>query len=111
MKTKFHYLYIDEGTDFESQELYWLDKDGNGVDLTNVTLVAKMKKHTDSDPTLSPSINLVVNVTDALNGEYTLTLPATQAVDHVTYVFEVIATKASKKTKIAEGQAIIRPGV
>jgi hypothetical protein len=111
MKPTFHYLYLDEGTDFESQELYWTDKDGNAVDLSTYILTAKMKKHADSVEAISPAISLTVSVTDAPMGEYQLTLPSTQAVDHVTYVFEVIATKGGKKTKIAEGQVIIRPGV
>lgn len=110
MKSIFHYLYLDEGTDFESQELYWMDANDNPVDLTPYTLTASMKKHADSIASVSPSITMTTSVTDPLQGEYQLTLPASQPVDHVTYIFEVVAQKGTgKKTKIAEGQVIIRP--
>jgi hypothetical protein len=111
MKPTFKFLYLDEGTDFESQELYWTDKDDNPVDLTTYVLTAKMKKHADAIEALSPAIPMTVAVVDPLMGEYQLTLPATQVVDHHTYIFEVIATKGGKKTKIAEGQVVVRPGV
>lgn len=112
MKTNFTYLYLDEGTDFESQELYWLDSNDNPVDLSTYTLTAKMNKHTDADPALSPPITMTVSVTDAVQGEYTLVVPSNQPVSPIVYIFNVIATSATnKKTKIAEGQVIVRPSV
>jgi len=101
-------LFVSAGTDF-SQTFTLTEVDGSAIDITGYTIVARMAKHADAiNATSSTSadpvwkyITMSASITDATNGEYTISLPDTTTVKlkEGKYVYSVITTDTSSDKK------------
>jgi hypothetical protein len=100
-------LTIDQGSSF-STSIALTDNDGVALNLTGYTGAAQLRKHYTS----STAVTFTVTI-DALNGEVTLSLTATQtaALTAGRYVYDVELTIGSTVSRVIEGIVTVTPEV
>lgn len=120
MAAQVYDIYIERGADWELP-LKYKDKDGVVVNITNYTIEAEIKEMAD----LSAAVTLPITVqlTDATNGEFLLSLTKAQTsslTDAIgpnyqykkEYAYDVLITPGGGKTKrMLNGKANVSPGV
>jgi hypothetical protein len=100
-------LIVDQGTDFATS-VDLQDDEGNVLDLTGYTANAQFRRTYSS----SNAVTFSTTVT-ALTGVVTLSLTANQTSNVAAgrYVYDVILTKNSLKSRIVEGIVTLTPRV
>lgn len=102
-------IYIDQGANF-SNTITVAGADGNALDLNNYTTASQMRKSYQS----STAYNLNAAVSDADNGQVTISLTATQSGDIPAgrYLYDVeITSSGGTKTRVVEGIAVVTPEI
>ena len=101
-------LLIDQGATFEVT-INYSDDNGNPSNLTGFSVQSQMRRSYYS----ANSITISGNISDAINGEITLTLPATTTanIKPGRYVYDVNVSNANVITRIVEGIITVLPGV
>ena len=102
-------IVIDVGTDFI--QTFNLEDSGNApLDLTNYTASSFMKKHPSS---LSTTASFVVSFPSPTQGQLRISLGSTvtNGLKPGRYVYDVLISDGSIKTRVVEGSAIVTAGV
>lgn len=101
-------LLIDQGSTF-SVTINWTAEDGSYIDLTNYTANSQLRKSYYS----ANSITFTANISDAANGEVTLSLTPAQTANLKAgrYVYDLNMSNANVITRLVEGIATVMPGV
>tara|TARA_R110002050_G_scaffold292587_1_gene448059 strand:- start:3185 stop:3595 length:411 start_codon:yes stop_codon:yes gene_type:complete len=94
-------IEIYAGTDF-SKKFYMKNQDLTPTDITGYTFESRLAKHSTSQDAVATTstspvwryVDFVVTITDATNGEYTLSLPAdtTSKLKEGKYVYNIVST-------------------
>ena len=94
-------IEIYAGTDF-SKKYYMKNQDLTPTDITGYTFEARLAKHATAQDAVKTSstapvyryVDFTVTITDAANGEYTLSLPAatTAKLKEGKYVYNIVST-------------------
>jgi|TARA_Y100000022_G_C13033085_1_gene276485 hypothetical protein len=102
-------IVIDVGTDFI--QTFNLEDSGNApLDLTNYTGSSLMKKHPSS---LSTTASFAVSFPSPTQGQLRISLGSTvtNGLKPGRYVYDVLISDGSIKTRVVEGSAIVTAGV
>ena len=102
-------IFIDQGTDF-SITVDVTDSAGDVLDMTNYTSAGQIRK-TYTSSTVSATFTTSIN---AAAGQVTLSLndTITSGLEAGRYVYDLnITSGGGQTTRVAEGQAIVTPGV
>ena len=104
-------LIINTGATF-SQSFDLLNAEGSGpLDLTGFTAEAQFRKH----PGSSSKTDFTTAITDATNGQISISLTSTQTAaisKPGRYVYDVVIDNGSSvKTRVIEGSVLVREGV
>jgi len=104
-------LLVNRGADFRTTIYVTNPLTGNVVNISGNTVTSKFRT---SYYTANATGTITCNISNAVNGEITLTLlsPNTTVYVHPgRYVYDVNMTYANNVTRILEGVVIIKPGV
>lgn len=104
-------LYLDQGTTFNNVINLTDDVTNTPINVANYTVVSQLRR---SYYSANISANLVCSITDAANGEITLSLSAanTANIKPGRYVFDVKTTDNTNITsRVLEGIITITPSV
>ena len=104
-------LYIDQGSTFNNVINLTDDVTNTPINVANYTVVSQLRR---SYYSANISANLVCSITDAANGEITLSLPAanTANIKPGRYVFDVKTIDNSNTTsRVLEGVITVTPSV
>ena len=108
---------IEQGATF-SRQITWKDTTGAAVNLTGYTIAAKVRRKTSDS---QPVIALTCTVTNAANGQFTISLTATQTAGLpvnngndgekllLPCVYDIEAITGSTVYRLLEGVANISP--
>jgi len=101
-------IVINTGADF-SQTFTLESADGAPFDLSNYTVSAQMRKYAGSSATTFTSSIIF----PASSGKIAISLTGTQTsnLKPGRYVYDVVVTLYSVKTRVIEGTALVREGV
>lgn len=109
--TAFTELYIDQGATFNNVIYINDDLTNTMIDLTNYTFTGQLRR---SYYSISPSANLTCTITDAANGELTISMTASQtaAIKAGRYLFDVKAKDAANSiSRVIEGIITVTPQI
>lgn len=103
-------LYIDQGANFENSILLTDDVTNQPINVASYNVTSYMRRSHISPNT---SANIICTITDAANGEITMTLAANVTANLVAgaYVFDVKTVVGSVTTRPLEGTIIVNPSV
>ena len=103
-------LYIDQGSDFTSSIVLQDDITDLYQNVSGYVVTSSLRKSLLSQ---NASANLVCTITDAANGEITLTIDAanTSNLKPGTYFFDVRTLVNSTHSRLIEGIIIVTPGI
>ena len=104
-------LYIDQGATFNSVINLSDDVTNANINVTGYTVKSQMKRSYYSS---GPSANLTCTITDANNGEITISLTATEtgSINPGRYLFDVITTDLNSKVdRVMEGIITVNPRI
>jgi hypothetical protein len=103
-------LYIDQGTDFSSSIVLQDDVTDLYQNVSGYVVTSSLRKSLLSQ---NAAANLVCTITDAANGEITLTMNAanTSNLRPGTYFFDVKTLVNATHTRLVEGIIIVTPGI
>ena len=102
-------LLIDQGSTF-SVTINWTAEDGSYINLAQYTANSQLRKSYYS----ANSITFAANISDAANGEITLSLTSAQTANLKPgrYVYDLnMRDNANTITRLVEGIATVMPGV
>lgn len=102
-------LTVNNGTDF-IQEFDLYQNNGNPIDLTNYSAASSLRKHRDSQT----SVSFVVGFPDRQNGKIKISIPSwtTAKLKPGRYVYDILLTKPNgDKTIVVEGSINARAGI
>ena len=113
-------LQIGAGVPF-NQQFFLKNPDGSSVNITNFNFYAAMAKHPDainavtttSTSTVLKAIQFTTVIDDAVNGAYSLSLPAetTAKLEEGKYVFSVVMEDlATTKSEVISGLVFVDRG-
>lgn len=104
-------LLIDQGTDFETIVTY-SDDTGVANDLTDYTARSQIRK---SYYSANATASFTVNITDAVNGEITISLDSATSSNvkagRYLYDLELVNNTTSKVTRLIEGIVTFMPEI
>ncbi len=103
-------LVINCGSDFYQTFNLTNSEGDTSFNLTNYTIAAKIKKHSAS----SSSTSFTASITNAANGTIALSLNSTQtaALKPGRHIYDIVVTsQAGYKTRVIEGNVLVREGV
>lgn len=103
-------LVINSGTDFAQTFTLEDSQSNSNFNLTECTVSAQMRKY----PGSSTAINFTSSVINpASSGKILITLSSAQTTDIKPgrYVYDVVVTQSSIKTRVIEGMVLVREGV
>lgn len=103
-------LYIDQGADFESTIVLEDDVTNLYQNVSGYTVTSSMRRSLLSPNT---SGNLVCTVTDAANGEITVSMTAANTANLRlgTHLFDLRTYSTGKYTRLIEGIIIVTPAI
>lgn len=103
-------LYIDQGADFESTIVLQDDDTNLYQNVQNYTVTGTLRRSLLSPNT---SGNLVCTITDAANGEISITMSASNTANlrTGTHLFDIKAYSGGKYDRLIEGIIIVTPSV
>jgi hypothetical protein len=103
-------LVVNAGTDFSQTFTLEDTNSSSAYDLTSATVSAQMRKHSGSSTAIDFTTTIVVPKT---SGQIILQLTDSQTADIKPgrYVYDVIVTIGSTKTRVVEGMVLVREGV
>lgn len=104
-------LYLDQGATFNNVLNITDDLTNDYVDISGYTISSQLRR---SYYSANVSANLICTITDAANGEVTLSLNAanTASLKPGRYLFDVLSKDTSNVTsRILEGIITVTPGV
>lgn len=101
-------LTIEKGTTFE-ETFFFDNNDGSNFPLSDTTVVAKLKKHPQSEISYEFNYSIIISqgaITLTMSPDITSTLPSGRC------VYDIIVEDSShKKTKLVEGFIIVKDSV
>ena len=101
-------IVIPQGSDF-TKTFNSVESNGSATDLTGYSASASLKKHFDSNTSVDFSVSIV-----ELSGQVSIALTSAQtsAIEFGRYYYDVVITSPTDvKTRLAEGMALVSPGV
>lgn len=103
-------LYIEQGADFESSIVLEDDVTNIYQNLSGYVITSSMRRSLLSPNT---SGNLVCSVTNAANGEISITMTAANTANlrPGTHLFDVKTVASGKYTRLIEGIIIVTPSI
>lgn len=103
-------LYIEQGADFESTIVLEDDITNINQNVLGYTVTSSMRRSLLSPNT---SGNLVCSITDAANGEITISMNAanTSSLRPGTHLFDIRTLASGKYTRLIEGIIIVTPSI
>lgn len=103
-------LYIDQGADFESTIVLQDDDTNLYQNVLNYTVTGTMRRSLLSPNT---SGNLVCTITDASNGEITISMTAANTANLRigTHLFDIKTYASGKYDRLIEGIIIVTPSI
>ena len=112
-------LQIGAGVPF-NQQFFLKNPDGSSVNITNFNFYAAMAKHPDainavtttSTSTVLKAIQFTTVIDDAVNGAYSLSLPAetTAKLEEGKYVYSIVVADINgDKSEIVKGLVFVTP--
>ena len=103
-------LVVNSGTDFSQTFTLESNDNDSALDLTGYTVSAQMRKYSGSSTSTTFTSNIASPRT---SGKIIISLTSNQTVDLKPgrYVYDVVVTRDSVKTRVIEGMVLVREGV
>lgn len=103
-------LYIDQGADFETTIVLQDDVTNLYQNVQNYTVTGTLRRSLISQ---NASGNLVCSITDAANGEITISMSASNTANlrTGTHLFDIRAYSGGKYDRLLEGIIIVTPSI
>lgn len=108
--TNYVELYIDQGADFESTIVLQDDVTNLYQNVQNYTVTGTLRRSLISQ---NASGNLVCSITDAANGEITISMSASNTANlrTGTHLFDIRTYSGGKYDRLLEGIIIVTPSI
>lgn len=103
-------IVINAGANFSQTFTLESGVDNSALDLTGYTVSAQMRKYAGSSTATTFTTNIV---SPATSGRLSISLNATQTTDLKPgrYVYDIVISQSSVKTRVVEGMVLVREGV